>query len=77
MERCPVCRARFRGEPECYRCGSQLGHLLKIESDLETLQRKAVKLIQTHDLSAAQKTLEQARMLKHSHLTDVLLRFLS
>lgn len=33
MERCPTCKAKYRDKSVCYRCGTDLGLLLKIEKD--------------------------------------------
>ncbi len=45
MERCPVCRARFRDEAVCYRCGADLSALLVIEAEAAALEREAVALL--------------------------------
>lgn len=45
MERCPVCRARFRNDPVCSRCGADLSALLAIEAEAATLERQAVILL--------------------------------
>ncbi len=31
MERCPTCRAKYKGKPICYRCKTDLGPLLDVE----------------------------------------------
>jgi uncharacterized Zn finger protein (UPF0148 family) len=33
MERCPTCKAPYKGKPVCPRCGTDLGILIQIEND--------------------------------------------
>ena len=39
--RCPVCRAGFRAEPECRRCGADLSPLLRLAAASYGLREKA------------------------------------
>lgn len=60
MERCPVCRARFKGDPLCRRCRAELGPLLAIENDAEHYARQAVRDLSAGDLAAARRAAEKA-----------------
>ena len=61
MERCPVCRARFRDEAVCYRCGADLSVLLAIEAEAAELEREAVTLL------AAGQWIERGRLVHPVH----------
>ena len=68
MERCPVCRARFKEEPVCYRCGADLSPLLTIEAEAAGLEQQAVTLLGTGQWLEARQTAEQALALQYSPL---------
>ena len=68
MERCPVCRARFKDEPVCYRCGADLSTLLAIETESAALEQQAVALLEVGQPLEARRTAEQALMLQYSTL---------
>ncbi len=40
--RCPVCGARFRGTPECSRCGADLTALMRLAARASRLRQAAV-----------------------------------
>ncbi|HRX70734.1 MAG: hypothetical protein KDJ22_15750 [Candidatus Competibacteraceae bacterium] len=75
MERCPVCRARFKEEPICYRCGADLGPLLAIETEAAGLEKQAVTLLGVGQWLEARQTAEQALTLQYSPLAAVARNF--
>jgi hypothetical protein len=77
MERCPICRARFKDDPLCYRSGSDLTRLLCIETEAAAQERHAIVLLNNHRIDAARHAAEQALALKYSPLAAALLQFLS
>jgi hypothetical protein len=68
MERCPVCRARCKGDPVCQRCGADLSELLAIEAEVAALERRAVLLLEASEFGEARRTAERALALQHSPL---------
>ena len=68
MERCPVCRARFKGEAVCYRCGTDLNVLLAIEAEAAAWERETVALLAAGDWIAARRAADQALALQYSPL---------
>ncbi len=56
MERCPVCRARFRGESRCRRCHADLETIERISSQADRLTACAVQ-------AASRGAFEQAHSL--------------
>ena len=46
MERCPTCGARFRGEPVCSRCGTDLEEVLNIEQAALYCRQQAFAALQ-------------------------------
>ena len=45
MERCPTCKAIFRGEPICSRCGTNLAQILGIERAAMHCQQEALSAL--------------------------------
>ena len=76
MERCPVCKARFKDDPVCYRCGTDLSILLGIERRAEWLEQRAVALYGAGNFGEAWRVAEQALALKRSPLLCRLVEFL-
>jgi hypothetical protein len=72
MERCPHCRARFKGEAECYRCGCDLTLLLRVESQAQHLEHFAVQRLACGDLKGAKRALEHAQELQYRPLVNAL-----
>ena len=68
MERCPVCRARFRGEAVCTRCGADLSALLAIEAEAAAWERETVASLAAGDWIAARRAADKALALQHSPL---------
>jgi uncharacterized metal-binding protein len=75
MERCPVCRARCKGDPVCYRCGADLSPLLAIEAESAALERRAVFLLQAGELLEARRTADRVLALQYSPLACVVRDF--
>ncbi|QQS54844.1 MAG: hypothetical protein IPM89_03090 [Candidatus Competibacteraceae bacterium] len=73
MERCPVCRARFKEEPVCYRCGADLSVLLAIEAEVAALERRAVALLGTGEWIKARRVAERVLTLQPSPLAAAVL----
>lgn len=68
MERCPVCRARFRDEAVCHRCGEDLSVLLAIEAEAAEWEREAVSLLASGEWIAARQAADRALALQYSPL---------
>jgi hypothetical protein len=68
MERCPICRARFKEESVCYRCGADLSRLLAIEAEAAELEQQAVTLLGVGQWLEARQVAEQALALQQSPL---------
>lgn len=68
MERCPVCRARFKEEPVCYRCGADLSALLAIEAEADALEQRAIAGLEAGQPLEARQAAEQALMLQYRPL---------
>lgn len=68
MERCPVCRARYKDDPVCQRCGADLGSLLAIEAEAAALERRAVLLLEASEFGEARRTADHALALQYSPL---------
>ncbi len=60
MERCPVCRARFKKEKVCYRCGADCSLLLQIETQSHEWVSSAVKQCMHGEMAAAQENMQLA-----------------
>ena len=75
MERCPACRARFKDEPICYRCGADLSVLLAIEAEAATLERQAVALLGIGAWAEAHHAAERALILQFSPLAAAIRDF--
>jgi predicted amidophosphoribosyltransferase len=77
MERCPVCKAKFKENPVCYRCGTDLSVLLRIERQAELLEQQAVALYGAGHLSEAQQLAKQSLALQRSPPRGWLVEFLA
>ena len=42
MQHCPTCGARYRGEPRCHRCRTDLRPVLTVEAAAGSLRRQAL-----------------------------------
>ncbi len=72
MERCPNCRARVDGAPECRRCGMDLRLLHATEHAAQTHLRRALLHLAQGDHAAAHAALQQARRLHQTPFTEAL-----
>jgi len=75
MERCPICRARLKGEWLCPRCGSDLSLPLKIEQRVRLLEQDAVMRVAKGEMEQAEQVLDKALRMKSNPLLRALLRF--
>ncbi len=75
MEHCPNCRARTKGENECYRCGMDLSVLLTIESELENRYRVSVERIARGDFKGAEQVLKRVLGLRSDPFAHSLLGY--
>ncbi len=75
MERCPICRARLKGEWLCPRCGSDLSLPLKIEQRVRLLEQDAVMRVAKGEMEQAEQVLDKALRMKPNPLLRALLRF--
>ena len=71
MDRCPVCRARFRDEAVCSRCGTDLSALLAIEAEAAAWEREAVALLAAGQWIEARRAAERVLALQYSPLAAV------
>lgn len=76
MQNCPACRARYKGQPMCTRCGADLTLPLLSEQQAMELLRQAVQYLSNKDYSRAAIALQQARLLKQTPLAIALDEFL-
>ncbi|HYQ91670.1 MAG TPA: hypothetical protein VES89_06235 [Candidatus Competibacteraceae bacterium] len=77
MKRCPVCKAKFKEDPVCYRCGTDLSTLLRIERQAERLEQRAVTWYGAGHLSEAHRVAQQSLALQRSSLRGWLVAFLA
>lgn len=77
MDRCPNCRARYKGEPQCRRCGMDLSTLLWIEAQAEAWERFAVERLTAGDLRGAKVAATEALARQHRPLAFMLREFVS
>lgn len=76
MERCPNCRARYRGDSHCHRCGMELSMLLHIEAWAETWERLAIERLAAGDRRGAETATARSLALQHRPLAFRLRAFL-
>lgn len=75
MDRCPNCRARYKGETECRRCGMDLSQLLWIEAQAEAWERFAVERLAAGDVRGARVAAAEALARQRRPLASALQRF--
>lgn len=61
---CPVCRARFRQERTCPRCGADLGVLMRLSGQSFLARRAARVALREGDLAKAHDLAQQAQQLQ-------------
>ncbi len=74
MERCPNCRARVNGAPECRRCGMDLRLLQATEHAANTFLQRALLHLAQGNHAAARTDLKNAQHLHRNPLVDRLLQ---
>lgn len=60
---CPVCRARFRAQRYCPRCGADLGPLMSLAARAFVLRRQSRQALRRGDLPRADTLLREAQRL--------------
>ena len=60
MERCPTCRAKYRGGDSCYRCQTDLRQVLALERAAVDHRQQAVAALQDHCFHAAHDHAQRA-----------------
>lgn len=75
MDRCPNCRARWESGDNCRRCGMDLGLLLTVEREAESLVEHALDRIVLGDTAAALVALDRASRLRADPLVEHLRGF--
>ncbi len=76
MQKCPNCRAAFKGGAVCHRCGCELELLVRIEHRAEALERLAVQCLQT-DPAVADFAARRALAMQHRPLAAALRGFIA
>uniref|UniRef100_UPI0040573D1A hypothetical protein n=1 Tax=Candidatus Electrothrix sp. TaxID=2170559 RepID=UPI0040573D1A len=76
MERCPVCRAWFKGMPVCRRCKSDLTDLLALEKQAEFTMIQAVQQLKVGNLHKARLLCECSEKLHRTEFGAKLLGFI-
>lgn len=76
MERCPVCRGRFKDTGVCHRCGADFAIPLKIENQAVFWQQRALLKLADNNLDGALQAAQQALQLQRDPLTLALLGFI-
>jgi hypothetical protein len=66
--RCPTCRAAFRGDPVCPRCGAELRDLMRVIAKAYALRRQARESLERGDRSTALILARQALRLHRTRL---------
>ena len=72
MTRCPLCRAKYRGEDTCHRCQTDLSILLTIENDAAKLATIAVQQLAAGSLNQAKYYAVKAKK-QHATKFNILL----
>lgn len=75
MQRCPNCRARYRGEENCPRCEMELTFLIRLEAKVRQMERAAVHRMLENDFCSAQAILQRALGLQATPMVVSLLGF--
>jgi hypothetical protein len=77
MNRCPNCKAQYRGKESCHRCGMGLQHLLRIERQAQHQIKRSVTALQQQRLDEASDALQKAQRLKGDPLNTRLIQFVA
>ncbi|MBT3308862.1 MAG: hypothetical protein HOL04_08190 [Gammaproteobacteria bacterium] len=76
MDKCPNCRARYRGGEQCHRCGMELELLLHIEQQREQLIIEALQALTQQHHNEALDLLQQAESMESSQMSTALVEFI-
>lgn len=76
MQNCPACRARYKGESLCARCGADLTLPLLSEQQAEDYLQRAIQLLANDDHASAVAVIQQSLLLKQIPLAAALHAFL-
>ncbi|MCI5149759.1 MAG: hypothetical protein D3916_10305 [Candidatus Electrothrix sp. MAN1_4] len=76
MERCPVCRAWFKGMPVCRRCKSDLTDLIALEKQAESNMVQAVHQLKAGNLYKSRLLCVCAENLHRTEFGEKLLGFI-
>ena len=63
---CPVCRARFRGAPECSRCGADLTVLMTLAASAWRMRKTAREAVAAGDFARARQLAAKAQEICHT-----------
>ena len=77
MQKCPACRARYKGESLCARCGADLTLPLLSEQQAEDYLRRAIQLLVNGDPTRAVAEIQQSLLLRQTPLAVSLNAFLN
>ena len=66
--RCPVCKARFRGQDKCPRCGADLSRIMLVVARAYQLRRQARQALGEGRYHAAYELASEAQNLHHTAL---------
>ncbi|OHB78133.1 MAG: hypothetical protein A2Z25_13535 [Planctomycetes bacterium RBG_16_55_9] len=66
--KCPVCKARFRGQRQCSRCGADLSQLMRVVAGASQLRRQARQALCEARYSSAYELAAEAQNLHDTAL---------
>lgn len=76
MKRCPVCRAKNKGESVCRRCRSDLTNIITVENQAEFAMTMAVRYLQEGNLRQSQRFCTYSCRLKRTEFGEMFSGFL-
>lgn len=77
MEKCPICRARWRDQTvTCRRCGADLSHAIQLIKLGKKLEHLAVHHMLRGEKKLARKCIKRANLLHASEFSKMLVSFL-
>ena len=65
---CPVCKARFRGQRQCSRCGADLSRLMLVVASAYQLRSQARQALREAQYRTAYELAAKAQSLHHTIL---------
>jgi hypothetical protein len=75
MVRCPICRAKYKGTPQCHRCQSDLSVLLELIEQAIFFEKQAVLALASGNLTMAQQASKKAETIYSTPFSKTLSRF--